>query len=128
LQKAEYDAPLLAVELSYRFANNYVPLVIAATARDADALPVLPSTVDPKRWISLNQEDFEPGMADFLERMGTAQRWDAGTRMLREAALMVNRLADGALRTADTFVAWAIDWEIEGEQFPVILKRCGASP
>lgn len=51
----------------------------------------------------------------------------AGTQMLREAARQVTALARRQLRTGEFFVAYAIDWESEGDQLQSILHDCGAS-
>jgi hypothetical protein len=47
--------------------------------------------------------------------------------MLRESARIVTAASDAPfLRTAD-FIAYAIDWELEGDDLAKILKACGAS-
>lgn len=128
LKKTAFDSPLLSVELFYRSVTNYVPAVIAVTERDFRANPIPAARMDHRRWMSLNDEDFEPEMAEFMERLDGAEQWNTGTRMLREAALIVARRAQDSLGTAGCFVAFAIDWEFEGQNLPAILKQCGASP
>jgi hypothetical protein len=127
LRQAELVAPLVAVELSYRSVTNYLPIVIPATELDAIPNLVLPTVIDPKNWISLNEEEFEPEMAEFTERLHANEQWDPGAKMLRQAALEVTERAHNSLSASDCFVAFAIDWEFEGHELPTILKQCGAS-
>jgi hypothetical protein len=127
LKEAGLGAPLLAVELSYRSVTNYLPIVIPATEQDSIPNLVLPTAIDSKNWISLNAEEFEPEMAEFVESFIAAERWDLGPKMLRQAALTVTKCAPALLTTTDGFVAFAIDWEFEGHELPAILKQCGAS-
>jgi len=47
--------------------------------------------------------------------------------VLRRAASVVTKRATDSLMTAGCFVAYAIDWEFEGQDLPTILKGCGAS-
>jgi hypothetical protein len=127
LRKANFSAPLLAVEMSFRSVTNYVPFIIPATARDYIPNLVLPTAIDPRNWISLSEEDFEPEMAEFLERMSSAEKWDHGSRMLRQAARMITHQGPDSFMVDDYFVAFAIDWEFEGQELPKILKQCGAN-
>ncbi|MGB6724225.1 MAG: hypothetical protein WBE72_25755 [Terracidiphilus sp.] len=127
LKGAGFDSPLQAVELSYRSGTEYVPGVIPATQRDPISNLGLVLAIDPSRWIALNREDFEPEMADFTERLHEAEQRNLGTKMLRQAALLVAKLAPGTRMTAGCFVAYAIDWEFEGQDLRAILKECGAS-
>jgi hypothetical protein len=127
LKKADLSKPLQAVELPFRSVTNHVPGVIAASegAPISDMNIVLAK--DGTNWLELNEEDFEPEMAEFLERMNMAENWDLGSRMLRQAALLVTKLAPEAMPVADGFVAFAIDSEFEGHKLVAILKQCGAT-
>jgi hypothetical protein len=127
LNKGNRVALLQAVELSFRSVTNYVPCVIPATEGDSVSGMCIALAKAQTNWITLNEEDFEPEMPEFLERMNTAENWDAGSRMLRQAAFLVTKLAPGPLPIADGFVSFAIDWEFEGHQLLAILKQCGAT-
>jgi hypothetical protein len=127
LKKVDLGAPLQAVEMSFRSVTNYVPGIIPATERDSVSEMGLLLATTQANWIELKEEDFEPEMAEFLERMHAAGNWDPGSKMLRQAALMVTKLAPGSLPIADGFIAFAIDWEGEGHELLAILKQCGAS-
>lgn len=120
------ESPLVALELSYRI-GTYVPLIIPCTAQDAIPQLCLCTEIDTSRWIQLPEEELAPAIVDFHERLRTTSQYEAGTRMLRDAARHVTELARHHLRTGAYFVAYAIDWEGEGDQLESILKDCGAS-
>jgi hypothetical protein len=105
LKKVEYDSPLLSVELFYRSVTNYVPALIPVTEREFFTNPSPVPRMDNKHWIALNGQDFEPEMADFTERLNSAEDWNPGTKMLWQAASVVTKLATDSLPTADCFVA-----------------------
>jgi hypothetical protein len=121
------ELPLAALELSYRSVETYAPLIIPCT--DQDAIPDLCLTIaiDASRWIRLPEEELAPAITDFHERLRTTGVYVAGTQMLREAARQVTALARRQLRTSEFFVAYAIDWESEGDQLESILQDCGAT-
>ena len=48
--------------------------------------------------------------------------------MLRAAALRVTKAAPKALEVVPGFVAFPVDWELEGDDLGKILKQCGATP
>ena len=75
--------------------------------------------MDNKHWLTLNGQDFEPEMADFTERLDSAEDWNPGTKMLWQAASVVTKLATDSLPIADCFAVYAIDWEFEGQDLPV---------
>jgi hypothetical protein len=121
------EFPLAALELSYRAVQSYVPVVIPCSERDALSELCLCTAIDVRRWIELREEQFSPAMADFQERLRRTEEYDAGTRMLRDAARQVAELARRQLPVTPHFVAYAIDWELEGDQLATILRECGAS-
>jgi hypothetical protein len=127
LKKIDFASPLLSVELFYRQVTNYVPHIIAVTERDFLANPGPVATLDQKHWIDLTDQDFEPEMTEFTERLNADEEWDPGTSMLRKAALLVQQQLPHVLPAADCFVAFPIDWEFEGQDLHAILKECGAT-
>jgi hypothetical protein len=128
LQEAKSGSPLVAVELSYRSVDQYVPFIIPATEAEDISSLTLVSQTPPGRWITLDHEQFEPEMTEFVQRIFDAERYELASKMLRHAALLVTRLAAGSLSTSPGFVAFAMDWEMEGDQLASILKQCGADP
>jgi hypothetical protein len=127
LKKMEFASPLLSVELFYRQVTNYVPHIFPVTERDFFASPGPIATFDHKHCIDLTDQDFEPDMAEFTERLTTDEEWDPGTSMLRRAAFLLQQRLPQLLPTVDCFVAFAMDWEFEGQDLEAILKECGAS-
>ena len=127
LKKGDLSKPLQAVELSFRSVTDYVPGVIPAREGDPVSDMTIVLANGKENWIGLNEEDFEPEMAEFLERMHAAENWDWGSRMLRRAAYLVTQRASESVPTAHGFVAFAIDWEFEGHNLDAILKQCGAT-
>ncbi len=127
LGKANPSVPLQAVELSFRSVTYFVTGLIpaAAGAKVSDMGMVL--AIGQANWIELNEQDFEPDMAEFVERMNTAHKWEAGSKMLRQAASLVTKLAPESIPTCDGFIAFAIDWEFEGHELLAVLKQCGAT-
>jgi hypothetical protein len=121
------EFPLAALELSYRAVQSYVPVIIPCSERDALLELCLCTAIDVRRWVELRDADFSPAMADFQERLRSSEEYDAGTQMLRDAARQVAELAPRQLPVTPHFVAYAIDWELEGDQLATILRECGAS-
>jgi hypothetical protein len=128
LRAARLDSPLVALEMNYRSVESYVPVLIPATERDDITSLNLVLGIDRSRWISLSEEEFAPVITDFAERLHKTRGWHAGTRMLREAARLVTEAAPAQVDTKNFFVAFAVDWEMEGDDLPNILQQCGASP
>jgi hypothetical protein len=122
LKNADFKAPLQAVELSFRSVTNYLPILIPATLQDSIPDLALPLAIDSNRWISLTAEDFEPDMTEFVARLHAAEKWDLGSKMLK-----ITERAPAILPTTDSFQAFAIDWEFEGQDLNAILKECGAT-
>ena len=128
LQRASFNPPLVAAELPYHSVTSYIPSIVPGTQADFEGLkyPSLVAAIDRKRWIELREEDFAPEIAEFMERMNSSERWEPGTKMLREAARTVTEFGRGQSWAAEDFVAFAIDWEFEGRDLAKILKDCGA--
>jgi hypothetical protein len=127
LRGAALDSPLLALELAYQSHKSYVPALLPLTEGD-EILDLARAASRSDRWLPLREEDFAPAIADFHERLRATERYEAGTRMLRAATRQITERAPQELRTAEHFVAFAIDWEFEGDGLAAILKACGASP
>jgi hypothetical protein len=120
-------APLVALELSYREHDARVPILVPLTADDRPSSLALSAEIDASRWITLSEEDFAPDIADFGQRVEESGSATAVAKRLRTAALTVTETARSLPNVADDFVAYAIDWELEGDELAKILKQCGAS-
>jgi hypothetical protein len=86
----------------------------------------LACTVDPSAWIELPSNEFEPQLTEFQDRISRASDWDTGARMVRKAALLINREIRNVCPIADGLFAYALDPEIEGDDSSVFVE-CGAS-
>ena len=126
LKAHAFDSPLVAVELNYRSADDYLPMVIAFTEKEQiSGFPVTEAYTE-ERMLSLNQEDFEPEITKFTDRVLESEEFDDGDKMLRETARLVTTGAAGNVPVAEGFVAFAIDWETDFDEFSKILTDCGA--
>lgn len=126
LASARFDGALLALEMSYQAGESCVPALIPATDKDRLSSLALVSELD--RWIEMPVEAFSPQIADFEARLREEADHDTGPRMLRAAARLVTDRAPQRLDTAPIFVAFAVDWEADGDDLERILRDCGASP
>lgn len=126
LKKTKFGARLVALELSYRYPQHHIPQLIPLTERDEVESLTLAAEIDSKRWIELSEEDFVPEITQFNERVQDSET--AVAKMLRAAALLVTKAAPKAIKVTPGFVAFPIDWELEGDDLGKILKQCGASP
>lgn len=52
--------------------------------------------------------------------------WTIGTKMLRDAARLLSKPDGLRTSTVESFFAFAIDWELEGDDFHQIVKECKA--
>lgn len=130
LAGASSSSPLVALELCYRDGERLIPTLVPLTERDHVASLALSAEIDAARWIPLTEDDFAPEIAEFEQRIETQQSGAAAQKMLRAAARLVTERAPRELKlqVADGFVAFAIDWELEGDDLLKVLKACGASP
>jgi hypothetical protein len=128
VRSASLEAPVIALALSYRNPDQPIPILIPATEKDDVSDVHFAARIDPKRWIALREEDFAPEIVEFGQRVEAEQRVSALSRMLRAAARRVTLEAGSALPVAKGFIAFAIDWELEGHEMAKILKECGATP
>jgi hypothetical protein len=127
LRSAGLPAPLVALELSYRDDDHPIPQLIPLTERDQVDGLALAAEIPAERWIALDEEDFAPEITELVQRARDTGDHAAIPSMLRAAARRVTEDAPRQVPVADGFVAFAIDWELEGDEIAKILKQCGAS-
>jgi len=76
--------------------------------------------------ISLDDSTFERPLQQLVQLMEQTSDYDIGTKMLRKAAWLLTRgRLEGKIPVSDTFVAYAIEWMLEGQEFEEILRECG---
>jgi hypothetical protein len=127
VRDARLQGPLVALELSYVSMESLAPAIIPAIEGDDVPGLTLAVEIDPSRWIEMREEEFAPAITDFRQRVEATERYDAVARMLREAARQVTERGPARFQAAEHFVAYAIDWEAEGDELETILEQCGAS-
>jgi hypothetical protein len=65
---------------------------------------------------------------EFYNRIETKHNWNAGRKMLIETAkLLTTSHLKGALPVTEDFIAFPMDWELEGHTIKKVLLQCGAS-
>jgi len=122
------STPLVSIELAYRVADRYLPTAIAYTVEDkVESYPVL-SPIATDHMIDLPAGRFEPEMAELMGRMSSKGDWTVGTKMLRHAARLLSNTGHLRAPTIESFYAYAIDWELEGDDFAQISKECRRAP
>jgi len=122
------STPLVSIELAYRVADRYLPTAIAYTVEDkVESYPVL-SPIATDHMIDLPAGRFEPEMAELMGRMSSKGDWAVGTKMLRHAARLLSNADHLRAPTIESFYAYAIDWELEGDDFAQISKECRRAP
>ena len=127
LNDLELDSPLIAVELAYRAGDRYLPLVVAYTEKDrVDAFPGF-APDQTANVTELPAGEFEPLLAEFMELIASMEKWDRGTKMLRDAARLVNGRDGLRVPLSNSFFAFAMDWEIEADDFLRIVRICGGA-
>lgn len=124
----QLQAPLVGLELSYVAMESFAPAIIPAVESDDLSGLTLGIQIDSSRWIEIGEEEFAPAITDFRQRVKSTERYDTIALMLREAARQVTERGPAHFKAAAHFVAFAIDWEAEGDDLEAILKQCGAAP
>lgn len=138
LLKHDIEQPICLLELNYRRLDRYLPLIkalslfekeeIISHCEGPEVLELLFIT-GYNNYIDIDSNVFEQQLQQLIQLMEEREDFDLGTDMLRKTAsiLTLNKL-DQKIAVSDDFVAYAIDWEMEGQEFEEILKECGQSP
>ncbi|MEN9359234.1 MAG: hypothetical protein RL095_769 [Verrucomicrobiota bacterium] len=117
---------LIALEISY--LDGELPTLIPLTQNDAIGLLVLVSEIPESHWLSFSADESFEGWEEFNQMVEVALSPEPRSKMLRSAARQVTELARTQLTVPPDFVAYAINWEMEGDDIAKILKQCGATP
>lgn len=127
LRAMSLSSPLVAVEMTYLAGQHHIPSIIAATVEDRIESLSLVTQIDASRWVELDEEQFAPDITEFNQRVEAAETWAPVARLLSMAARRVTADAEKHVRVAEGFIAFAVDWELDGHQLEATLERCGAS-
>jgi len=134
----DIEQPISLLALNYRRGDRYLPHLkvrsllekeeITSHYKEADVFELL-FISGFENLLYLEPDQFEYQLQQLTQLMEQNENYNLGTAMLRKAAsiLTLNRL-DKKLAVSDDFVAYAIDWEMEGQEFEKILEECGQKP
>lgn len=125
--------PIALLELSYHYADNYIPLLVCQSAQEvAEKLANEEFTFIPDYYddaLQVETKPIEHLFARLEEMMEEKDDMKLGRKMLRKAAALLTRSKlFGKMKVTDDFAAYAIDWSIEGHSdahFEEILLECG---
>ena len=124
--------PIALLELSYHYADNYIPLLVCQTAEDiAKKIANKESAFIPdyNDYLNVEIKPVEHLFAQLEQMMDNESNMDLGRNMLRKTAYILTRnKLFGKLNVTDDFAAYAVDWSIEGHSdahLEEILTECG---
>jgi len=124
--------PIALLELSYHYADNYIPLLVCQTAQDVAKKIANREFVfipDYSDYRNVEIKPIENLFTQLEQMMDDQSNMDLGCTMLRKAAYVLTRTKlSGKLNVTEDFAAYAIDWSIEGHSnahFEEILRECG---
>ena len=129
LSKMQFESPLFCLKLSYQYVYNYYPSLIPVTLKFKNWVESEegPFMADPGDFINPSDQNFETEFLEFIQLIEEKRNWMAGTNMLRRAAKMLTlSKLNNKIKVTDGFVAFPVDWEIEGMELDKILIQCGA--
>jgi len=137
LLKKNIEQPLATLELSYRSVANYMPSLVPKSLADWDDIIAARGTeVDftllfipgYETLLSMDAPALERPLQQLMQIIEQTKDYDLGRNMLRKTAFLLTRgKLNGKIAVNDNFIAYAVDWEGEGQEFEEILRDCGQS-
>ncbi|MDO6432934.1 hypothetical protein Q4E93_20160 [Flavitalea sp. BT771] len=137
LLRNNVEQPLALLELSYQGVIEYLPSLEFKTVADRDELidehgdavdfelMFIPTY---ENMIVVENATFERPLQQLMQIMEQREDYDPGTKMLRKTAwLLTKGKLNGKIPVSDDFVAYAIEWMLESQEFEEILRDCGQS-
>jgi hypothetical protein len=136
LLEENIDTPLAVLELSYHYADSYLPILAPLSVKEKDKIV---AKNDTEVWQDLflncnglyrrRLKGIEKTFTQFMNQINLRGAHDKARGMLQKTAtlLTVGRLG-GRIPTDPEFFAYAIDHSVEGhdtEDFKAILLNCG---
>jgi len=138
LEEEGVEAPLSLLELSYHYADTYIPSLSPRSAamtrmisrqhpdEDIFDLIFLATELD-HAYIDVNRAKFERPFTQLMAIISREEKWDMGSLMLRKVAyILTTQKLFGRIAVGEEFAAYAVDWSIEMEDFEDVLRECGA--
>jgi hypothetical protein len=134
LLKAEIRQPIHILELNYRFADSYIPLLVykSAPSVNEQVVSYFDFTNEYYNGVQVDILPFEREFAQLEQLMNEIGDMGLGRTMLRKTAyLLTTSKIFGKTKTTGDFAAYAVDLSLEGhshEEFEEILIECGLTP
>ena len=135
LMRNSVDQPLAALSMCYRRVSYYLPFLEVQSLADREgAKEAWGEELDweqlflpgGRSFIQIEKGEMEEPLQQLMQIMQNSENYDIGTTMLRRAAYLLTRgRLNGKIAVSEDFVAYAIDWEVEGHEFEQILRECG---
>jgi len=139
LEEQRVEAPLSLLELSYHYADAYIPSLsprsvaltnmISKQHPDEDIFDLIfLATELDHGYIDVNRAKFERSFTQLMAIVSREEKWDIGSLMLRKVAyILTTQQLFGRIAVGKEFAAYAIDWSIEMEDIEDVLRECGAT-
>jgi hypothetical protein len=139
LEACPIETPLALLELSYHYADAYIPLLsprsvaftkeISRNHPDEDIFDLIfLATELDHAYLEIAPAKFERPFTQLMQIISKEAKWEVGTLLLRKVAhLLTTSKVLGRIPVGAGFTAYAIDWGIEMEDFEDILRECGAT-
>jgi hypothetical protein len=139
LEEQQVEAPLSLLELSYHYADVYIPSLsprsvsftkqISRQHPDEDIFDLIfLATELDHAYLDVSREKFERPFTQLMTIISREEKWEMGTLMLRKVAhILTTGKLFGRIAVGEEFTAYAVDWSIEMEDFEDVLRDCGAT-
>lgn len=139
LVEHEVETPLSLLELSYHYADVYIPLLSPRSVAFTDKITkqhphedvfdlIFLATELDQVYFDIMPEKFERPFTQLMHIIRREEKWEMGTVLLRKvASILTKGKLFGRLPIGEEFAVYAVDWGIEMEDFEDILKECGVT-
>jgi hypothetical protein len=118
---------LSAVELNYRAGDSLDMVAVPLWENQKIASLQLILEVPQAQWAELPEDKLGDEGAILSARLAKSEQWTPVKKMMRLASKLIMESAGRRLALSPEFIAYAIDWEVEGEQLKKVLTACGVS-
>ncbi|SDF69938.1 hypothetical protein [Chitinophaga filiformis] len=139
LETHEVEAPLSLLELSYHYADVYIPSLsprsvaftrmISKQHPDEDIFDLIfLATELDHAYLDIAPEKFERPFIQLMQIISREEKWEMGSVLLRKVAhILTTERLFGRLPVGEEFAAYAVDWGMEMEDFEDVLRECGVT-
>jgi len=139
LETHKVETPLSLLELSYHYADVYIPLLsprsVAFTKQISRQHPdedifdlIFLATELDHAYLAIASEKFERPFTQLMQIISKEEKWEMGSVLLRKVAhILTSEKLFGRLPVGEEFAAYAVDWGMEMEDFEDVLRECGVT-